>query len=106
MSLTLEARVTFADDGDTAVDAVKKCLRSEKPFDIIFMDFIMKRMNGPVATKIIRSLGYSGPLIAVTGNVLSVDIETFKAAGADAVLEKPVTGEVMISILRSVLPTP
>ena len=47
-------------------------------------------MNGPEATRIIRSLGYTGPIFGVTGNVLAEDIAMFKDHGADDVVAKPV----------------
>ena len=104
LKLGINLEITLADDGDDAVETVTKTLKSNEYYTIIFMDFIMKRMNGPDATKIIRSLGYTGHLIAVTGNVLSVDINTFIAAGANAVLEKPVTKEEMMFALKAILP--
>mmetsp|Transcript_34766 Transcript_34766/g.84012 ORF Transcript_34766/g.84012 Transcript_34766/m.84012 type:complete len:82 (+) Transcript_34766:2616-2861(+) len=47
-------------------------------------------MNGPEATRIIRSFGYTGPIFGVTGNVLAEDIAIFKDHGADDVIAKPV----------------
>lgn len=39
-----------------------------QPFDVILMDFEMPNMDGPTATKEIRSLGYTAPIFGVTGN--------------------------------------
>jgi len=44
---------------------------------------------GPTATKVLRRLGYTGPIIGVTGNVLSEDVEHFMAHGASEVVGKP-----------------
>ncbi len=58
-------------------------------YDAILMDFIMPVMNGPTATSEIRKLGYTGPIIGVTGNALDADKELFIAAGASHVFTKP-----------------
>ena len=66
------------------------------PYDLVLMDSEMPVMNGPTATKIIRSLGFNDLVIfGVTGNVLPEDIEMFLNHGVDAVLGKPLTVEKM-----------
>ena len=60
------------------------------PYRVITMDFQMPNMDGPTATRIIREMGYRGPIIGVTGNALRTDTELFMASGANKVLTKPV----------------
>lgn len=48
----------------------------------------MPVMNGIESTSIIRSRGYTVPVIAVTGNALQEDQAAFQAAGANHVLTK------------------
>jgi CheY-like chemotaxis protein len=55
------------------------------------MDYEMPLLNGPEATKQLRTLGYKGIILGITGNVLSEDIECFKEHGADEVMSKPVS---------------
>ncbi len=50
----------------------------------------MPRMDGITATRKIRALGFSGLIIAVTGNVVASDVDEFIQAGANRVLGKPV----------------
>ena len=45
-----------------------------------------------------REMGYEGPIIGVTGNVLASHVETFVSHGANAVLPKPL---VLNSLLRA-----
>jgi CheY-like chemotaxis protein len=46
-------------------------------------------MDGPDATKVIRELGYTGPIIGCTGNTLDIDLLRFKESGCDRVIGKP-----------------
>ena len=51
-------------------------------------------MDGPDATKAIRELGYTGPIIGCTGNTLDMDLLRFKECGCDRVIGKPFLPEV------------
>ena len=62
----------------------------------------MPRMNGPEATKILRKDGVLIPIVGITGNVLSNDIEYFKEAGANEVLAKPLKREHLEDLLERV----
>lgn len=46
-------------------------------------------MNGPTACYVLRKLGYKGPIIGISGNVLPEDVKFFKQHGANGVLPKP-----------------
>ena len=87
-------------DGYTNVDEAKdgmECLEmvlshppNEPWYDLILMDYEMPRMNGPSATSRLRELGYTIPIIGVTGNILNEDVKYFIQSGADSVLPKPI----------------
>ena len=84
-----------AEDGVIAVTKVKEMMESEsKAYSAILMDFVMPNMDGPTATKEIRSLGYTAPIFGVTGNTLDTDINYFIVSGANKVLAKPFDMEV------------
>jgi signal transduction histidine kinase/CheY-like chemotaxis protein len=60
-------------DGVMAIAMVKERIDyanggKGRPFDAILMDFMMPNMDGPSATKIIRSMGYTAPILGLTGN--------------------------------------
>uniref|UniRef100_A0A7S3M3C7 Response regulatory domain-containing protein n=1 Tax=Spumella elongata TaxID=89044 RepID=A0A7S3M3C7_9STRA len=78
-----------AHDGQMAVDMVQAAEKNNSAYDMILMDYEMPVMNGPTATAKLRELGFTLPIVGVTGNVLPADMEHFMAQGADAVLPKP-----------------
>ena len=95
----LQFTMSEDDDGGTAVDKVAAAKKENKPFQFVFMDNIMVRMNGPEAAQIMRNNGYKGRIVGVTGNVLPEDMETFIRCGADLVLTKPVNQNELSQIL-------
>ena len=76
----------------------------DEEYDVIFMDFVMPKMNGPDATREIRALGFTGKVIGVTGNALPCDIKEFQQKGADAVLIKPVELDTIRRKLDELIP--
>lgn len=86
-----------AANGKEAVDLIKADMTAQSydpghvPIDSVLMDYEMPLLRGPDATKRIRSLGYTGIILGVTGNVLSEDVEFFLQHGANEVLPKPVS---------------
>lgn len=78
-----------AEDGEVAVRLVLEAIEHGSPYDAILMDYEMPRMNGPAAAQEIRRLGIDVHIVGVTGNMLPVDVQHYRACGADAVLGKP-----------------
>ena len=91
--LTVKCTMEEADDGLKAVEKVRARMAQSpglnRMYDVILMDFVMPIMDGPTATQAIRALGYSGPILGVTGNTLGSDVNHFIQCGANAVLPKP-----------------
>jgi len=54
------------------------------------MDHMMPRMDGIETVKIIRSLGYSQPIVALTANAISGQAEMFLDNGFDEFISKPI----------------
>ncbi|MFC1652284.1 ATP-binding protein [Planctomycetota bacterium] len=100
--LTLEkcgVTVVLASDG---VEAVR--LAQEQPFDLIFMDIQMPSMNGYEATEILRKLGLTIPIYALTANAMKEDTERSRRAGCDGHLIKPINRSDIKSTLAQHLP--
>eukprot|EP01038_Epipyxis_sp_PR26KG_P005789 gene5789-7987_t len=62
-------------------------------YDIILIDDNMPILSGPETVQILRSNGYNGVIVGLTGNGYSEQIETFKQSGVDEVFVKPLNIE-------------
>ena len=80
-----------AEDGHVAVEKVRQNMRRAdgRTYAVILMDFVMPVMDGPTATRSIRELGFTAPVLGVTGNGQDFDIAKFVESGANKVFTKP-----------------
>ena len=96
------ASCTIYPDGEKIVEAFKSVKPDE--YDAILMDVQMPNMNGLEATRAIRSsenpLGKTIPIIAMTANAFSEDVQHCLGAGMDAHIAKPLDIEVLEKTLR------
>jgi CheY-like chemotaxis protein len=76
-------------------------LKDENKYDIILLDDNMTRMNGSEAVKVLRSRGYNGLIVGLTGCALEEDLTSFCEAGVDYALPKPFVVEDFIRIVKS-----
>ncbi|MCL2184847.1 MAG: response regulator [Treponema sp.] len=79
-------KIDAAYDGFEAVEKV----RTGNTYDIIFMDHMMPKMDGVEAVKIIRSMGYTNDIIALTANALLGQEEMFLQNGFNGFISKPI----------------
>jgi len=70
-------------------EAIEK-IKNKSDYDIIFMDHMMPKMDGIEATKIIREMGYTKPIVALTANALTGQAEMFLKNGFDEFISKPI----------------
>ena len=82
----LGAKVVLANNGK---EAVEKAL--ENDFDLVLMDMQMPVMSGLEATKYLRKMKYTQPIVALTANVMKEDMEACTKAGCDDFMEKPLS---------------
>jgi PAS domain S-box-containing protein len=83
-------------------EAIDK-IRNGSSYDIIFMDHMMPRMDGIEASKIIRSYGYSKPIVALTANALSGQEDIFMNNGFDEFISKPIDIRQLDSVLNKLI---
>lgn len=77
-------QVDCAGDGEQAIE-----LLQQNNYDLILMDVQMPNLDGLEATRRIRTMGYSLPILALTASVTRSDIKTCFEAGMNAYLSKP-----------------
>jgi len=83
-----------ANNGKEGVDIVSSRMQNnEKPFDLILMDIHMPVMDGLVAASIITELEVETPIIALTANIMSHDLELYREIGIQDYLGKPFTSQ-------------
>lgn len=80
-----KATIHFAENGKVAVEM----FQTHHP-DLVFMDIQMPHMDGAQACMVIRELGADTPIVAVTANVMTEDIERYKETGFTDHLGKPI----------------
>jgi two-component system capsular synthesis sensor histidine kinase RcsC len=100
VSVGLEVEV--AENGQIALDVVRAHEEGDKQLpDLVLMDLQMPVMNGTEATRRLRELGYTFPIIAVSGNVLLEDRTEFMGVGGSSFLSKPITKAILVKAMRS-----
>ncbi|MCR4673701.1 MAG: response regulator [Lachnospiraceae bacterium] len=87
--------------------AAINCFTNINDFHIIFMDHMMPGMDGVEAMKKIRELdgGKDVVIVALTANALSGAKQSYREAGFDDFLAKPIEAKKMDEILRRYLPS-
>ena len=98
------AECTICENGKRVLEAFEQSAPGD--YDMILMDVQMPVMNGYEATKAIRGssheLAMTIPIIAMTANAFSEDIQHSLAAGMNAHVSKPVEMKVLEKTIRSI----
>ena len=98
------AECTICENGKRVLEAFEQSAPGD--YDMILMDVQMPVMNGYEATKAIRrsshELAMTIPIIAMTANAFSEDIQHSLAAGMNAHVSKPVEMRVLEKTIRSI----
>jgi len=92
----------IAANGKIAIEKLQN-----KSYDIILMDLQMPEMNGFDATEYIRNtMNLNIPIIALTADVTTVDLEKCKAVGMNDYIAKPVDERLLYSKIISLIKKP
>lgn len=89
------AKLHFVENGKQAVETALA-----NTFDLILMDMQMPEMDGLEATKLLKSAGFSQPIIMLTANVDEASKKQVYAAGADGHIGKPFDTQVLYNLLE------
>lgn len=104
MLAPLEVELQMVADGAQAVERFQV-----EPFDIVLMDIQMPHLNGVEATRRIRAWEAAQdrpatPIIALSANVMAHQVEAYREAGMDEIVEKPIDLSRLYSVLDSLAP--
>ncbi|MBL8307320.1 MAG: response regulator [Rubrivivax sp.] len=91
------AEVVFAEDGQAAVTAVAQA--GPGAFDVVLMDVQMPVMDGLSATRQVREIAPSLPVIGLTAHALQEELERCLAAGMVERLLKPVDLDQLVAVV-------
>ena len=98
------AECTICENGKRVLETFEQSVPGD--YDMILMDVQMPVMNGYEATKAIRrsshKLAKTIPIIAMTANAFSEDIQHSLAAGMNAHISKPVDMKTLEKTIRSI----
>ena len=93
----------IVEDGEQAVAAWRRA-----EWDLILMDVQMPVMDGPTAARTIRAEEAATgraftPIIALTANVMTHQVEDYRRAGMNPAVAKPIRVEALLSAIQSAL---
>lgn len=92
--------VTIAKDGQEAFDKVRESMSSGERFDLVFMDVQMPNLDGIQSTKLIREMGFSAPIVALTAFAEKSNEDECMASGMDYFLAKPIRRPALKQVLK------
>ncbi len=94
----------LVDNGQDSVDMIRRQVR----YDLLFMDHMMPELDGIEATRLIRAIGtpyaVNLPIVALSANAVKGMEDEFLVGGMDDFLPKPISLEMLGTILRKWLP--
>jgi diguanylate cyclase (GGDEF)-like protein len=97
------ADVVIAANGRVAVDLASAPAPAEQ-FDLILMDMQMPELDGYEATRALRRLGFSKPIVALTAHAIADERPKCIAAGCTDFLGKPITRDQLVAAVARFLP--
>ena len=89
---------TIVENGKEAIDAAL-----HNKYDLIFMDINMPLLDGVSATKQLRKKNYKGTIVSLSANVIESDLLSFKEAGINDSLNKPIIPKELDKTLKKYL---
>jgi two-component system, cell cycle response regulator DivK len=93
-----KAVILWAKDGQEAVDMFR-----ENRVDLVLMDLQLPIMDGYTATRKIKEIDSTIPIIAQTAHVMSGEREKCLEAGCDDYLAKPIRLQILMDTLSKFL---
>ncbi|KAF4637618.1 hypothetical protein G7Y89_g452 [Cudoniella acicularis] len=95
-----DVEVVVAKDGKEAYDIVKESMSKGQFFNLIFMDIQMPNLDGLQSTRLIRQMGYSAPIVALTAFSEESNVKECYDSGMDHFLSKPIRRPALKQVLK------
>jgi CheY-like chemotaxis protein len=92
--------VVVASNGLDAIQMYQTHRQNQRPFDCVLMDLNMPELDGYEATRRLRSLGATEPILAFTAQALASDRQRCMDAGCDDYATKPMEAESLLDYCR------
>ena len=92
--------VTIAKDGQEAYEKVRESMENGERFHLVFMDVQMPNVDGIQSTKMIRGMGFSAPIVALTAFAEKSNEDECMASGMDYFLAKPIRRPALKQVLK------
>jgi signal transduction histidine kinase/CheY-like chemotaxis protein/HPt (histidine-containing phosphotransfer) domain-containing protein len=87
--------IETCESGQAAIEKVRK----GNVYDIVFMDHMMPGLNGTQTMHVMRDMGYTAPIIALTANAIIGQAEEFMKNGFDDFISKPIQTATLNAVL-------
>ncbi len=75
-------------------------MQQSKPFNLIFMDVQMPNLDGLQSTRLIRQMGYSAPIVALTAFAEESNVKECIDSGMNGFLAKPLRRPAFKQVLK------
>ena len=101
----LNYRVLAAMNGREALDIYQKAQDTEHDpdIDLVLTDIVMPEMGGIRLAQLLKRLDPDLKMLAITGHVLTQDLEELKSVGVVDIIRKPVDIDTLAEAIRRVL---
>ncbi|NNC60265.1 MAG: response regulator [Erythrobacter sp.] len=94
MSDRLSIKMDIVANGLEAIEAVQSAIAANSPYSLLLLDIMMPILDGIETATRLRADGISAhelPIIAITASANIEEVRTYRQAGMQAFLEKPVS---------------